>query len=55
MNHIKQDFSPKAWVQPPGVDLGGGAYAKIKLFSEYGHFAPSTSGLGLNGNHFFWK
>ena len=27
--HIKQDFSPKAWVQPPGVDLGGGAKAKI--------------------------
>ena len=32
MKHIKQDFSLKAWVQSPGVDLGGGAKAKIKLF-----------------------
>ena len=39
MKHIKQDFSLKAWVQSPRVDLGGGAKAKIKLFSEYGHVA----------------
>ena len=32
MKHIKQDFSLKAWAQPPGVDLGGGAKAKIELF-----------------------
>ena len=32
MKHIKQDFSLKAWVQSPGVDLGGGTKAKIKLF-----------------------
>ena len=31
MKHIKQDFSPKAWVQPHGVDLGGRAKAKNKL------------------------
>ena len=35
MKHVKQDFSLKAWVQSPGVDLvvGGGA------ISEYGHVA----------------
>ena len=32
MKHIKQDFSLKAYVQSLGVDLGGGAKAKIKLF-----------------------
>ena len=32
MKHIKWDFSLKAWVRAPGVDLGGGAEAKIKLF-----------------------
>ena len=33
MKQIKQDFSLKAWVQSPGVDLEvGGAKAKIKLF-----------------------
>ena len=32
MKHIKQDFSLKAWVQSPGMDLGGGAKAKIELF-----------------------
>ena len=31
MKHIKQDFSLKAWVRSPGVDLGGEAEAKIKL------------------------
>ena len=30
--YIKQDFSLKAWVQSPGVDLGGEAKAKIELF-----------------------
>ena len=32
MKHIKHDFSLKAWVQSPGVDLGDGAKATIKLF-----------------------
>ena len=32
MKYIKQDFSLKAWVQSPGVDLESGAKAKIKLF-----------------------
>ena len=31
MKHIKRDFSLKAWARAPGVDLGGGAEAKIKL------------------------
>ena len=39
MKHIKRDFSLKAWVRAPGVDFGGGAEAKNKLFSEYGHVA----------------
>ena len=30
MEHIKEDFSLKAWIQFPGVDLGGGV--KIVLF-----------------------
>ena len=30
--HIKRDLSLNAWVLSPGVDLGGGAEAKIKLF-----------------------
>ena len=34
MKHIKQDFSLKAWVPAPEVDLGGGAEAKIKLFQN---------------------
>ena len=34
MKHIKQDFSLKAWVRAPGVDFGGGAEAKIKLFQN---------------------
>ena len=32
MKQIKQDFSQKAWVQSPGVDLRVGAKAKIELF-----------------------
>ena len=39
MKQIKWDFSLKAWVQAPLVDLGGGAEAKIKLFSVYSHVA----------------
>ena len=39
MKHIKRDFSLKAWVRASWVDLGGGAEAKTKLFSEYGHVA----------------
>ena len=31
MKHIKHDFSLKALVRSPGVDLGGRAEAKIKL------------------------
>ena len=34
MKHIKWDLSLKAWVPAPGVDLGGGAEAKIKLFQN---------------------
>ena len=34
MKHIKLDFSLKAWVRAPGVDFGGGAEAKIKLFQN---------------------
>ena len=34
MKHIKRDFSLKAWVPAPGVDLGGGAEAKNKLFQK---------------------
>ena len=34
MKHIKRDFSLKAWVQAPGVNLGGRAEAKIYLFQN---------------------
>ena len=34
MKHTKQDFSLKVWVRSPGLDLGGGAEAKIKLFQN---------------------
>ena len=34
MKHIKRDFSLKALVGAPWVDLGGGAEAKIKLFQN---------------------
>ena len=34
MARVKWDFSLKAWVRFPGVDLGGGAEAKIKLFQN---------------------
>ena len=37
MKHIKRDFSLKAWVRAPGVDLGVGA--ENLTFSEYGHVA----------------
>ena len=30
MKHIKQDFSLKAWVQSPEVDIGIGAKAILK-------------------------
>ena len=36
---MKRDIILKASVRAPGVDLGGEAEAKIKLFSEYGHVA----------------
>ena len=31
MKHIKHDFSLKAWRQSPGLDIGGGAKAKIEI------------------------
>ena len=34
MKHIKRDFSLKTWVRSPGMDLGGGAEAKSKLFQN---------------------
>ena len=34
MKHIKRDFNFKARVQAPGMDLVGGAEAKIKLFQN---------------------
>ena len=34
MKHIKRDFSLKAWVRAPWVDLKGGAEAKTKLFQN---------------------
>ena len=34
MKHVKLDFSFKAWVRAPGVDLEDGAEAKIKLFQN---------------------
>ena len=34
MKHIKRDLTLKACVQAPGLDLGGGAEAKIKLFQN---------------------
>ena len=46
MKHIKQDFSLKAWVQSPAMDLGGVAKAKIKLFQNmvmlHIKFKPTT-------------
>ena len=39
MKHIKQDFSLKARVKSPGVDLGGGGQGQNLTFSEYGHVA----------------
>ena len=32
IEHIKQNFSLKAWVRASGVDFGGGAEAKIIFF-----------------------
>ena len=32
MQYIRWDISLKAWFRSPGVDLGGGAEAKSKLF-----------------------
>ena len=34
MEHIKRDFSLKAWVRVRLVDLGAGGEAKIKLFQN---------------------
>ena len=39
MKNIKWVYSLKAWVRACWLDLGGGAKAKMKLFSEYGHVA----------------
>ena len=32
MKHIKRDFSLKAWVQAPWMDIGGGAEVKMITF-----------------------
>ena len=32
MKHIIQDFSLKAWIQSPGMDLGVGVKAKLIFF-----------------------
>ena len=53
MKHIKQDFSLKAWVQSPGVDLGGGA--KAKFFSQPKHMLwvlKRTVSMRQRVNHF---
>ena len=34
MKHNRWDFSLKAWVRAPWMDLGGGVEAKIKLFQN---------------------
>ena len=34
MKNIKRDSGLKAWVRAPGVDLGGGAEAKISFFQN---------------------
>ena len=50
MKHIKRDLSLKAWVRAPGVDFGGGAEAKIILFSEYGHVAYQIKADDFSNN-----
>ena len=32
----------KAWIRSLGVDLGGGANVKNRLFSDYGHVAHQS-------------
>ena len=69
MKHIKRDFSLKAWVRAPGVDLGGWAEAKIKLFQnmvmllttlqQHGsNFLPTdtplTQGVGSKGQTIYF-
>ena len=44
MKHIRQDFSLKAWVQSPWVDLGCGQ-GQNYFFSEYGHVAYQIKGI----------
>ena len=44
MKHIKQDFSLKAWVSPPGWTLEVGSGAKIQLLTEYGYVAYQIKG-----------
>ena len=39
MKCIKWDFSLKAWVWAPGVDLGFGGQGQNYFFSEYGYVA----------------
>ena len=58
MKHIKEDLSLKAWIRSPGVELGGWAEAKIKLFQNMFMLhiklkptvlptnTPSTPGMG---------
>ena len=51
MKHIKQGFSLKAGVQSPGVDLGGRAKAKIKLFGIWSCCIISNLGLPRMQQH----
>ena len=43
MKHIKHDFSLNAWVQSPGVDLGGEANALIKIFGIWSCYYSNKS------------
>ena len=47
MKHIKRDFSLKAWVRAPGVDLGGGAPI---FMTEYSHVAYQINADNICSN-----
>ena len=55
MKHIKWDFSLKAWVRAPGVDLGGGTEAKVKLFQNMAvlHIKLQLTTLQQHGSKYF--
>ena len=46
MKHIKRDFSLKAWVQAPWVDLGAGSNMVANILPTD---TPSTQGMGSKG------